>query len=56
MYVFSGGRGIHIWVCDERARKMSDTVRKATIDYLELVTGNDKAASLLADNIIKPHF
>ena len=35
---------------------MKDSVRKAIIDYLEVVTGNDKAASLLADNIIKPSF
>lgn len=34
MYVFSGGRGIHIWVCDERARMMSDSLRKSIVDYL----------------------
>ena len=34
MYVFSGGRGMHIWVCDEEARKMPDTLRKSIIDYL----------------------
>ena len=48
MYVFSGGRGLHIWVCDKRARKLTDFVRKGIVDYLELVTGNEKAASLLA--------
>lgn len=32
--VFSGGRGLHIWVCDERARMMSDQVRKSIVDYL----------------------
>ena len=56
MYVFSGGRGMHIWVCDERARKMSDQVRKSSVDYLEVVTANDKANSLLADGVFKPHF
>jgi DNA primase small subunit len=34
MYVFSGGRGLHIWVCDERARKLKDSVRKSIVDYL----------------------
>jgi DNA primase small subunit len=52
MYVFSGGRGMHIWVCDEEARKMPDSLRKAIVDYLEVVTGNDKAASLLAENTV----
>lgn len=55
LFVFSGGRGIHIWICDEKARTMGDSLRKAIVDYLEVVTGNDKAASLLAENVIKPH-
>lgn len=55
MFVFSGGRGLHIWVCDEEARKMPDSVRKSIVDYLEVVTGNDKAASLLADNVFPAH-
>ena len=52
MYVFSGGRGLHVWVCDPRARKLADNVRKSLVDYLQVVTGNDKAASLLAVNTI----
>lgn len=55
MFVFSGGRGLHIWVCDEEARVMPDSVRKSIVDYLEVVTGNDKASSLLADNIFPTH-
>ena len=53
MYVFSGGRGLHIWVCDKRAREMKDIVRKGLVDYLELVHGNNKADSLLAENVVK---
>ena len=52
LFVFSGGRGLHIWVCDKKARKLQDFVRKGVVDYLELVTGNDKAASLLGENVI----
>ena len=52
MYVFSGGRGLHIWVCDKRARELKDLVRKSLVDYLQLVTGNEKAASLLSDHVI----
>eukprot|EP00178_Gracilaria_changii_P021504 TRINITY_DN63880_c0_g1_i1.p1 TRINITY_DN63880_c0_g1~~TRINITY_DN63880_c0_g1_i1.p1 ORF type:complete len:102 (+),score=5.61 TRINITY_DN63880_c0_g1_i1:321-626(+) len=52
MYVFSGGRGLHIWVCDKKARQMKDSLRKSIVDYLELVTGNEKATSLLADHVL----
>lgn len=55
MFVFSGGRGLHIWVCDRRARELKDAVRKAVVDYLELVTGNEKAASLLSDRVLGQH-
>jgi len=34
MFVFSGGRGVHIWVCDQRARALKDSVRKTIVDYL----------------------
>jgi DNA primase small subunit len=54
MFVFSGGRGLHIWVCDQKARQLKDSVRKAVVDYLELVTGNEKADSLLNDRVIFP--
>ena len=52
MFVFSGGRGLHIWVNDKRARELKDSVRKGLVDYLELVTGNVKAESLLAEKVI----
>ncbi len=52
MYVFSGGRGLHIWVCDKKARMLKDSVRKSLVDYLELVTGNVKAESLLAERVV----
>lgn len=34
MLVFSGGRGLHIWVCDKKARLLKDSVRKSIVDYL----------------------
>ena len=34
LFVFSGGRGLHIWVCDKRARELKDSVRKSIVDYL----------------------
>ena len=45
LFVFSGRRGMHLWVCDERARNMADSLRKSIMEYLHLVTGNDKSLS-----------
>lgn len=38
--------GIHCWVADERARKLSDEARKAIVHYLSVVDASDNKASL----------
>mmetsp|Transcript_45887 Transcript_45887/g.90437 ORF Transcript_45887/g.90437 Transcript_45887/m.90437 type:complete len:461 (+) Transcript_45887:80-1462(+) len=44
MWVYSGRRGIHCWVCDKSARMMSNQARTAVIEYLSVYMGNDKNA------------
>ncbi|KAJ5639406.1 uncharacterized protein N7484_007268 [Penicillium longicatenatum] len=38
LWVYSGRRGAHAWVCDPRARNMPDDRRRAIAGYLEITT------------------
>jgi DNA primase small subunit len=41
MWVFSGRRGIHCWVCDDEARSMNNEMRAAVTEYCNLGVGNE---------------
>ncbi|KAI0517834.1 DNA primase small subunit [Xylaria bambusicola] len=43
MWVYSGRRGAHAWVCDKKARVMDDQKRRAIAGYLEVIRGGSQS-------------
>jgi DNA primase catalytic subunit len=48
LWVYSGRRGIHCWVCDERARKLTDEQRGAIANYFAVYKGQERGTPKIA--------
>lgn len=52
MWVYSGRRGAHAWVCDKKVRSMDDQRRRAIAGYLEVIRGGAQSGKKV--NVRRP--
>eukprot|EP00268_Persea_americana_P056814 TRINITY_DN6751_c0_g1_i4.p1 TRINITY_DN6751_c0_g1~~TRINITY_DN6751_c0_g1_i4.p1 ORF type:complete len:413 (-),score=70.75 TRINITY_DN6751_c0_g1_i4:299-1537(-) len=48
LWVYSGRRGVHCWVCDGRARRLTNEQRAAVADYFRVYKGNDNSNKMVS--------
>ena len=67
MFVFSGRRGMHCWICDEKARKLGAQARKYFLSAFNIIKvdneysielnmnpgGCEKSMKVLRDTVVK---
>jgi DNA primase small subunit len=52
LWVYSGRRGIHCWVCDERIVKFDNEQRSKLIDYFSVYQGNEHNAQKISNDAL----
>eukprot|EP00249_Psilotum_nudum_P030475 c43127_g1_i1 orf=203-1702(+) len=48
LWVYSGRRGVHCWVCDSRARRLTNEQRSSIAEYFRVYKGNENNSRKVA--------
>ena len=37
LWIYSGRRGVHCWVCDQTARELQSSIRQAIVEHISVI-------------------
>lgn len=56
LWIYSGRRGVHCWVCDKEARELPNEARAAVVEYLTIHTGSsENSDKKIKTSFVDPH-
>ncbi|CAF1518421.1 unnamed protein product [Rotaria sp. Silwood1] len=44
LWIYSGRRGVHCWVCDQIARELQSSIRQAIVEHISIVTSGKESS------------